>query len=177
MPSPSRFAPTRRTASLSEYPVRQRKRCATRRRVAISRTVARRRSGSIDQSPNCRKRSLASTPRPISVPRWPGSEKRRRGSGTIRSTQSLAGKATTLSLPKKAEGGTGRRPGLSLDSFRPRATIPICGSGAPPSLRRSRRKRHRSIIPITLPVHPHMVTPRAIPMRGHHPDPGSFGRG
>ena len=152
-------------------------RCPTQRRVAISRTLARRRSGSIDQSPNCRKRSLASTPRRISVPRWPRSEKRLRGLGTIRWTPTLVGKATALSPPKKGKGGTGRRPSLGSASFPPRATIPIRRSGAPPSPERSRGKLHPSIIPITLPVRPHMVMPRAIPMHGHHPDLGSFGKG
>lgn len=34
-----------------------------------------------------------------------------------------------------------------------------------------------STFPITLPVRPHMVTLRAIPMHGRHPDPESFGKG
>jgi hypothetical protein len=152
-------------------------RCATRRRVAISRTVARRHSGSIDQSPNCRKRSLASTPRRISVPRWSRSEKRLRGSGTIRWTQCLAGKPTALSLPKKDKGGSGRRPRLGSGSFPLRAPIRIRRSGAPQSLQRSRDNLHPLIIPITLPVGPDMVTLRAILMHGRHRDLGPFGKG
>jgi hypothetical protein len=152
--------------------------CATRRRVAISRTtLVRRRSGSIDQSPNCRKRSLASAPRRISVPRWSRSEKRLRGSGTIRSTQCLAGKPTALSLPKKDKRGSARRPRLGSASLPRRAPIPVRRSGAPPSLQRSRDNLYPLIIPITLPVRPDMVTLRAILMHGRHPDPGSFGKG
>jgi hypothetical protein len=152
-------------------------RCPTRRRVAISRTLALRRSGSIDQSPNCHKRSLASTPRRISIPRWPRSEKRLRSSGIIRSMPILVGEATAPSPPKKAKGGTGRRPSLGSVGFPPRATISIRRSGTTPSPQRSRDKFHPCIIPITSPVRPHMVMRRAIPMPGRHQDLGSFGKG
>ena len=150
--------------------------CPTQRRVAICRIPARRRSSSIDQSPNRRKRSLASTPRRISVPRWPRSEKRLDGLGTIRWTPTLADKATALSPPKKGKGGIGRLLSLGSASFPPRATIPIRRSGAPPSPERSRGKLHPCMIPITLQVRPHMVMSRAIPMYGDHPDLGSFGK-
>jgi len=152
-------------------------RCPTQRRVVISRTLARRRSSSIEQSPNCRKSSLARAPRRISVPRWPRSEKRLRSSGIIRNMSILVGEATAPSPPKKAKGGTGRRPSLGSVGFPPRATIPIRRSGAPPSPQQSRDKLHPCIIPITSPVRPHMVMRRAIPMPGRHPDLGSFGKG
>ncbi len=152
-------------------------RCPTQRRMTISRILARRRSGSIDQSPDCRKRSLASTPPHISVPRGPRSEKHLHGLGTIRWMPTLAGKATALSPPKKGKGGIGRLLSLGSASFPPRATIPIRRSGAPPSPERSRGNLHPSIIPITFRVRPHMVLSRPIPMHGHRPDLGSFGEG
>jgi hypothetical protein len=152
-------------------------RCPTQPRVAISRTLAGQRSGWMDQSPNCRKRSLASTPCRISVPRWPRSEKRLRSSGNMRSMPIIVGEAAAPSPLKKAKGGTGRRPGLGSVGFPPRATIPIRRSGATPSPQRSRDKFHPCIIPITSPVRPHMVMRRAIPMPGRQPDLGSFGKG
>ena len=151
-----------------------------RRPSAESQSVGssrRRRSGSIDQSPNCRKRSLASTPRRISVPRWPRSEKRLRGLGTIRwhADSRRQGHRAVASEKRQRRDRSPAEPGIGQLS--PRATIPIRRSRAPPSPRRSRDKLHPSIIPITLPVRPHMVMPRAIPMHGHHPDLGSFGKG
>ena len=80
-------------------------------------------------------------------------------------------------LQKKGKGGTGRRPSLELARFPCRATFPIRRSGARPSPERSRGEFHPSIIPITLPVRPHMVTRRAIRMRGHRPDLRLFGKG
>ena len=63
---------------------------------------------------------------------------------------------------------------LAIGQLSPRAATTIRRSKAPPSPRRSRGERRPSIIPITLPVRPHLVTPRAIPTHGHHPDLGSF---
>jgi hypothetical protein len=149
----------------------------TRCQATISRTLARRRSGSIVQSPNCRKRSLASTPRRISVPRRPRSEKRPLGLETPHGTPPLIGKATALSPPKKGKGGTDRRSSMGLASFLLQATILVRRSGAPPSRYRSRGKLNPCITPITLPVRRPMVMSRDIPMHGHHPDLGSFGKG
>jgi hypothetical protein len=64
-----------------------------------------------------------------------------------------------------------------IGSFSPSSDYPdprIGSTTVPPEY-----PRHAppSTIPITLLDHPHMVTLRAIPMHGHHPDPESFGKG
>jgi hypothetical protein len=69
-------------------------------------------------------KKLASTPRRISVPRSPRSEKRLRDLGSIRRTPPLVGKATALSPPKRGKGGTGRRPSPRSASFPPRGDYP-----------------------------------------------------
>jgi hypothetical protein len=139
-------------------------------RTTISRTFTRRRSGSIDRSPNCRKRSLASIPPCISVLRGPRSGKGLHGSRIIRLTPCLAANATALSPPKKGKGGTDPRPSLKSACFPPQATIPIRRSVAPPCAQGTRATLHPSTIPITLLDRPHTVTLRAILMHGHHPD-------
>ena len=99
----------------------------------------------------------------------------RLGNPTLHAASRRQGNRAVVS--EKSNGGAGLRPSLGSASFHPLATIPIRGSEAPANPHRSRGKLRPFIIPITLRVRPHMVMPRAIPMHGHHPDPGSFGKG
>ena len=79
--------------------------------------------------------------------------------------------------PKKPEAGSVADRGCDGPSLPTKRLSRSAKSGAPPTPNPSRDNLHPSIIPITLPARPHMVMRRAIPMNGHRPDLGSFGKG
>jgi len=79
------------------------------------------------------------------------------------------GKASDASHPEDDKGT-----GLRSASFHLRATF-VRGPIAPPR-QRSRQKAPGCIILVTRPVHPHMVTSRAILIHGNRQDLGCFGK-